>query len=180
VPIVTHNGTKVLECFCGDGIWGIEHCPSKSNTHYSVLQKYTKHYCNAKTISKQTDCGIFVPCYVGYWSTTKGVLIELHKFWFCHDDLNRCVGRISRKYDLDNLTLPSLWFVQVGTYLTQIKVVALEDVGFLLSKKPRCPLINYVGDDRYAPVNKAWACAPHNLFGDGIFAHVYKALDPNA
>jgi hypothetical protein len=78
-----------------------------------MLQKDIKHYYKAKTISKQTDCGIFVPCYVGYWSTTKGILIELHKFWFCHDGLNCCVGRISRKYDIGNLTLPSSWLVQV-------------------------------------------------------------------
>jgi hypothetical protein len=107
-----------------------------------MLQKGTKHYYKAKTISKQTNCGIFIPCHAGYWSAPKGVLIELHKFWFYHDDLNCCVGRINRKYVLDNLTLPSLWLVQVGTYLTQIKVVALEEVGFLLAKKPRCPFIN--------------------------------------
>jgi len=101
-----------------------------------MLQKNTKHYCKAKTISKQTNCGIFAPCYVGYWSTTKGVLTELH------DDLNHCVGGISRKYAFDNLALHSLWLVQVGTYLTQIKVVALEEVSFLLSEKPRCPLVN--------------------------------------
>jgi len=32
------------------------------------------------------------------------------------------------KYALDRPTLPSLWLVQVGTYLIQIEVVALEEV----------------------------------------------------
>ncbi len=57
------------------------------------------------------------------------------------------------KYALDRPTLPSLWLVQVGTNLTQIEVVALEEVGFLLSKKPRCPFVNKVGDNISAPVN---------------------------
>jgi hypothetical protein len=67
---------------------------------------------------------------------------ELHKFWFCHDDLMRCVGRISRNYAFDKLALLSLWLVQVGTNFIQIESVALEEVGFLFSEKPRCPLVN--------------------------------------
>ncbi len=31
VFIVSHNGVEVLECFCGDSIWQIEHYPPKSN-----------------------------------------------------------------------------------------------------------------------------------------------------
>jgi hypothetical protein len=48
----------------------------------------------------------------------------------------------NRKYALDRLALPSLWPMQVGINLIQIEVVASEKVGFLFSKKPRCPLIN--------------------------------------
>jgi hypothetical protein len=62
--------------------------------------------------------------------TTKGVSIELHKFWFCYDDLLHCVGGISRKYALDRLVLPSLWLVQAWKNLTQIEVVALEELVF--------------------------------------------------
>jgi hypothetical protein len=58
-----------------------------------------------------------------------------------------CVGGTSRKHAFDRLALPSLWPMQEGTDHIQIEVVALEEVSFLLSKKPRCPLINLVGDD---------------------------------
>jgi hypothetical protein len=64
--VITHNGTEVLECLCGDGIWQIECCPLKSSNHCSVLQKYTKHYCKAKINSKQIDHGNPIPCYVDY------------------------------------------------------------------------------------------------------------------
>jgi hypothetical protein len=65
-PVITHNGAKVLECFCGDGIWRIEHCPLKLINHYSALQKNTKHYYKIRIVSKQTNRGIPAPCYVGY------------------------------------------------------------------------------------------------------------------
>ncbi len=41
------------------------------------------------------------------------------------------VGGTNKKYAFDRLALPSLWPMQVGIYLTQIEVVALEEVGFL-------------------------------------------------
>jgi hypothetical protein len=56
------------------------------------------------------------------------------------------------KYALDRPTLPSFWPMQVGTNFTQIEVVALEEVGFLLSKKLRCPFVNQVEDDIFAPI----------------------------
>jgi len=76
----THNGVEVLECFCGNNILRIEHCPLKSNSHCLVLQINTKHYCKSRIISKQTDRGIVAPCYFGYWFIAKVVSIELHNF----------------------------------------------------------------------------------------------------
>ncbi len=95
--VVTHNGVEVFECFYGDDIWQIEHCPPKSNNCCSMLQKDIKHYSKAKIISKQIDHDIPTPCYVGYWFATKVISIELHEFWFFHDDLMCCVGKISKK-----------------------------------------------------------------------------------
>jgi hypothetical protein len=92
----------------------------------------------------------------------------------------RCVGGTNKKYALDRLALPSLWHVQIGTNLIQIEVVALEEVGFLLLEKPRCPFVNQVGDDIATPMNHPFACAFRNLFGDGTSAHVYKPLDLDA
>ncbi len=70
-PIITRNGAEVLECFYGDGIWQIEHCPPPPpprardlNTCCVVLQKNTKHYYKAKIISKQKNHGFHVSCYV--------------------------------------------------------------------------------------------------------------------
>jgi hypothetical protein len=36
---------------------------------------------------KKENCGIH-PRYVDNWSVVKGAIIELHKFWFRHDNQN--------------------------------------------------------------------------------------------
>ncbi len=64
--VITHNGVEVHEYFYGDGIWRIEHYLPKSNNHCLMLHKDIKQYYKAKIISKQIDCGILAPCYVGY------------------------------------------------------------------------------------------------------------------
>jgi hypothetical protein len=61
-----------------------------------------------------------------------------------------------------------------------IGLIQIEEVGFLFSKKPRCPFVNQVVDNIFAPMNQPFACALENLFGDVIFPHFYKPLDPNA
>jgi hypothetical protein len=41
--VVMQNGVKVLVCLCGEGIWQIECCPLKSNTHCLALQFFFKN-----------------------------------------------------------------------------------------------------------------------------------------
>ncbi len=110
---------------------------------------------------------------------SQGVSIELHKFWFSHDDLMCCVGGTSKEYAFDRPALPSLWLCNKDK-LTQIEMVALEEAGFLLLEKLRYSLVNKVGDDIFAFINQPSACALQNLFSDGISVHVYKPLDPDA
>jgi hypothetical protein len=151
--------------------WQIEQCPPKSNNHFLMLQKDIKHYYKTKIISKQTYHGIPTSCYVGYWSTTQGVSLELHTFWFCYDDLIRCLQGTSKKYALDRLALPSLWLVQKGTNFIQIEVVTLEEVGFLFLEKPICPLVNSVRDNISAPMNQL-SYVPFRIFLAMVLLHL--------
>jgi hypothetical protein len=61
--------------------------------------------------------------------------------------------------------------------LIQIEVVALEEAGFLFSKKSRCPLVNPIGDDIFTSMKQPPECAPWKLFGNGTSTLVYKPLD---
>jgi hypothetical protein len=90
----------------------------------------------------------------------KGALIKVQRFWFCHDGLNHCLGKTSRKYAFDRPTLLSLWHVQARINLIQIEVVTLEEASFLFLKKARCPLVNQVGDNTSTPLNQPLTCAP--------------------
>jgi hypothetical protein len=69
--------------------------------------------------------------------------------------------------------------MQARLDLIHIEMVALEEVGFLFLKKSRCPFVNQIGDDQFAPINQHLACALQNIFGNGTLAHVYKPLDLN-
>jgi len=53
----------------------------------------------------------------------------------------RCVGGTNKKY----ANLAFLMACASKINLIQIEVVALEEVGFLLLEKPKCPLVNQVG-----------------------------------
>jgi hypothetical protein len=119
------------------------------------LQKDTKHYYKAKIISKIIDHGILAPCYVGNWSVVKGATIELHKFWFCHDDHNRCVGSTRRKYAIGRSIVPFIWHMQEGNNLIEDEVTTLEEPGFLLFEKPMChPRISLVMMHLFLSINQ--------------------------
>ncbi len=64
-----------------------------------------------------------------------------------------CVGETSMKYACNRPALPSLWPMQARIDFILTEVVALEEDGFLLSEKPRCRIINQVGDDIFALMN---------------------------
>ncbi len=55
--------------------------------------------------------------------------------------------------------------------------MAFEDASFLFLGKLRCHFINPVGDDIFAPMKQPLGCAFQNIFGNGIYALVYKPLD---
>jgi len=88
-----------------------------SSIQYAMLcnAQNTKNFCEAKIISKISIYGIPTACYDGLWCNAKRSPIVCHKFWFCIDDLIRCVGFHSRKYVVDRPIIQSIWLVQLAT-----------------------------------------------------------------
>ncbi len=64
-------------------------------------------HCDTKIIARKIVCGILSPCYDGLWFDLKGSAPIYHKFWFCVDDLIRCVGGTRKKYCVDRPFVPS-------------------------------------------------------------------------
>jgi hypothetical protein len=111
-------------------------------------------YCDAKIIARRTIHGIPNPCYNGLWYDLKGFLPIHHKFWFCVDDLTRCVGGTRRKYCVDRPLVPSMWLVQVRTNLTQFEVTTLQEVGFVMCETCKCVTQTFFANESTTPCNQ--------------------------
>ena len=72
--------------------------------------------------------------------------LERMQFFFCNDDIERCVKGTKRKWVKSRPEVPKVWPVKVGTNLTQREILALESAGFQL--QPRLEM------------------SPRRLFGD--------------
>jgi hypothetical protein len=84
-------------------------------------------HCDTRIIARRIVCGILNPWYNGLWFDLKGFALIHFKFWFCENDLTRCVGGTREKYCIDRPLVPSTWPVQVGINLIQFEVIALEE-----------------------------------------------------
>ena len=56
-------------------------------------------------------------------------------FWFCADDIKRCVSENKKAWILDWPVVPPTWLVKLGTNLTCEEVFAPEDARFQLQQR---------------------------------------------
>jgi len=59
----------------------------------------------------------------------------LTQFFFCNDDIERCVKGTRRKWVQHRPDVPDVWPVLIGTKLTLQEVLALEEGGFQLQQR---------------------------------------------
>ena len=96
----------------------------------------TKKKCTARIVlhGKSTPA----PTYSGLWRNVKFNCEEHMQFFFCSDNIERCVKGSRRKWVIpysDTLERPpilTIWLVKIGTNLTHSEIVALENAGFQL------------------------------------------------
>ena len=70
------------------------------------------------------------------------------QFFFCSDDIERCVKGSRRKWvipysdwpTLESPTIPTIWPMKIGTNLTHSEIVALKNAGFQLPQRERITL----------------------------------------
>jgi hypothetical protein len=136
--VLNFQGLKVQECVCGDVVWKIERCPPLANTHCFAIQRDSMKHCDIIIIARKIVRSTFSPCYDGLWFDLKGSAPICHKFWFCANDLTRCVGGIGRKYCIDRPLVPSMWLVQIRIDLIQFEVTTLEEAWFVLCETRKC------------------------------------------
>jgi hypothetical protein len=126
--------TSVLETDCDQAQWHIARLPKNSARKCQALQVHSGKPCNTK-INKGSQ-PTPAPSYHGNkWDlhTRKEVWTE---FYFCADDINRCVkGTRKGSYIKEWPLVPTVWPVKIGTNLSRDEVLALEDGGFQLQQR---------------------------------------------
>ena len=106
--------------------------------------------------------GTPAPTYKGLMKEFFSITNVEYAFWFCPDDIKRCVSGNMKKYVLDWPIVPNTWPVKISTNLSKEEVVAFEDVGFQLQQRealsPRCRLSTIAT----LPISCLHFCMPPN------------------
>jgi len=88
------------------------------------------------------------------WYQFRGAPLKLHKFQFCANDMNRCIGGTKHKYALDILVVLKIWHVQVKTNITQDEIKSLEEKRFVLNKQQLMFPQSLFGGESSIPINR--------------------------
>jgi hypothetical protein len=129
---VAHT-TSVLETDCPSSHWHIARLPPNSAKRCWAMQANTGTLCHAKVGTGKH--GTPAPTYKGLKKEYRSTNNVEYEFWFCPDDIKRCVNGSKKKYVLDWPVVPHTWPVKIGTNLSRHEVLALEDAGFQLQQR---------------------------------------------
>ena len=86
-------------------------------------------------LCKDRKNGTAAPTYIGRMREYGTKAVINFDFWFCADDIIRCVHGSKCGWVHDWPVVPTVWPVAMGTNLSRREVLALEDAGFQLQTK---------------------------------------------
>ena len=132
VQKLTHV-TAVQETACDETQWHIARLAKTSAKACFAQQAITKKKCIAKFVQGAKSTA--APTYTGMMDSYKKNKLEHMQFFFCNDDIERCVKGTKRKWVKSRPEVLEVWPVKVGTNLTQREILALESAGFQLQPR---------------------------------------------
>jgi hypothetical protein len=118
----------IHETACKETEWHIARLPKTSAKACFVQQAITKKKSEARIVqgNKPTTA-----------STYTSVILHAHKkkpevmeFFFCNDDIERCIKGTRRKWVQLRPDIPSIWPIKIGTNLSTKEILDLESTGF--------------------------------------------------
>ena len=127
----------VLESDCDDRQWHIARLPKTSAKACFAQQAITKKKCIAKIV--QGGKCTAAPTYTGMMDSYKKNTTEKMQFFFCNDDIERCVKGSRRKWVLSKPEIPDVWPVKIGTNLSSKEILGLQIAGFRLAERLELP-----------------------------------------
>ena len=131
----------VQESEVDEKLWHIAHVLYNYSKVCWAMHAVTKKKCTTKIVSNSNSTP--APAYLGVWNYYKFTTPKSEKFFFCPDDIERCVKGSRRKWidkfsvDQERPPIPPVWPVKLGTNLTRPEILKLENAGFQLPQKER-------------------------------------------
>ena len=145
--------TGTEETDCDEREWHILRLPKSSAKACFAQQAVTKKKCTARIV--RNNVATAAPTYTGLMVNYKKNRNDVMQFFFCNDDIERCVKGTKRKWVISVPKIPATWPVKRGTNLSKQEILALEAAGFQL------------------PLRQA--ISPHRLFGDHSASHLLSS-----
>ena len=136
--------TAVQETKVDEGLWHIARLRENSAKACWGIMRNSKNRCESRIVQKGKATA--APTYTGVWQRPQEGPKKTDQFFFCADDIERCVKGTRRKWIMPfSLTqerppIPSIWPVKIGTNLTRDEMEALENAGFRLPQKEQLPI----------------------------------------
>ena len=117
--------------------WHIARLSKTSAKACFAQQAITKKKCEAKIV--QGNKSTIAPTYIGIMQNVHKKRPKTMEFFFCNDDIKRCVKGTKKKWVQSRPNIPSIWPVKIGTNLSKKEILQLESTGFQL---PQCIVIS--------------------------------------
>jgi hypothetical protein len=125
--------TAIHETACKETEWHIARLPKTSAKACFAQQAITKKKCEAKIV--QGNKSTAAPTYTGVIQNAHKKKPEVMEFFFCNDDIERCIKGTKRKWVQSRLDIPSIWPVKIGTNLSKKEILDFESAGFQLPQR---------------------------------------------
>jgi hypothetical protein len=137
--------TVVHETACKEIEWHIARLPKTSAKACFAQQAITKKKCEAKIV--QGNKPTAAPTYTGIMRNAHKKRPEFKEFFFCNDDIERCLKGTKQEWVQSRPDIPSIWLVKIGSNLSKKEILDLESVGFQLPQRAVISLRRLFGMD---------------------------------
>lgn len=126
--------TAIHETKCKETEWHIARLANTSAKACFAQQAITRKNCKAKIVQGNTATA--APTYTGVMEHYRNKTDKIMEFYFCNDDIERCVKGSKRRWVKSKPEVPEVWPVKIGTNLSRKEILDLEQAGFQLPQRP--------------------------------------------
>jgi len=142
--------TTIKEIACNESEWHIARLSNNFAKAYFAQHATTKKkLCVAKIV--QDNKGTTTQTYIGNINNYKKNMIEVMQFFFCNDDIERCIKGLKQKWVLSKPEVPNISPKKYGTSLTQKEMIDLQNGKFHLLEHIEISLKRLFGNHKLPP-----------------------------